>query len=139
MDSTTLYIVIATIGVGILAFIVAYFLYRWVKKLPSDNETIEKVGGHIRRGANTFLKREYMVLAIFAGIVALLILLFLPEPIWVGGALENVLTVSYTHLRAHETTEHLVCRLLLEQKKETHRIFYTPLQLYHKQITQERI
>src|SRR5678816_503298 len=29
-----------------------------------------------------------------------------------GGA-----TVSYTHLRAHETPEHLVCRLLLEKKK----------------------
>ena len=27
--------------------------------------------------------------------------------------------VSYTHLRAHETPEHLVCRLLLE-KKNTH-------------------
>src|SRR5678816_2505059 len=26
------------------------------------------------------------------------------------------LTVSYTHLRAHETPEHLVCRLLLEKK-----------------------
>eukprot|EP00658_Telonema_sp_P-2_P074799 TRINITY_DN64096_c0_g1_i1.p1 TRINITY_DN64096_c0_g1~~TRINITY_DN64096_c0_g1_i1.p1 ORF type:complete len:281 (+),score=52.89 TRINITY_DN64096_c0_g1_i1:46-888(+) len=26
--------------------------------------------------------------------------------------------VSYTHLRAHETPEHLVCRLLLEKKKE---------------------
>eukprot|EP00658_Telonema_sp_P-2_P021205 TRINITY_DN18433_c0_g1_i1.p1 TRINITY_DN18433_c0_g1~~TRINITY_DN18433_c0_g1_i1.p1 ORF type:complete len:113 (-),score=10.50 TRINITY_DN18433_c0_g1_i1:35-373(-) len=25
--------------------------------------------------------------------------------------------VSYTHLRAHETPEHLVCRLLLEKKK----------------------
>ena len=25
--------------------------------------------------------------------------------------------VSYTHLRAHETPEHLVCRLLLEPKK----------------------
>ena len=25
-------------------------------------------------------------------------------------------SVSYTHLRAHETPEHLVCRLLLEQK-----------------------
>src|SRR5678815_5894852 len=25
-------------------------------------------------------------------------------------------TVSYTHLRAHETPEHLVCRLLLEKK-----------------------
>eukprot|EP00658_Telonema_sp_P-2_P070712 TRINITY_DN60126_c0_g1_i2.p2 TRINITY_DN60126_c0_g1~~TRINITY_DN60126_c0_g1_i2.p2 ORF type:complete len:104 (+),score=33.71 TRINITY_DN60126_c0_g1_i2:172-483(+) len=27
------------------------------------------------------------------------------------------LPVSYTHLRAHETPEHLVCRLLLEKKK----------------------
>ena len=28
------------------------------------------------------------------------------------------LPVSYTHLRAHETPEHLVCRLLLEKKKK---------------------
>ena len=26
-------------------------------------------------------------------------------------------SVSYTHLRAHETSLHLVCRLLLEKKK----------------------
>src|SRR5678816_1965241 len=26
--------------------------------------------------------------------------------------------ISYTHLRAHETPEHLVCRLLLEKKKK---------------------
>src|SRR5678816_3376672 len=30
--------------------------------------------------------------------------------------------VSYTHLRAHETPEHLVCRLLLEKKKK--KIFF---------------
>src|SRR5678815_2981630 len=29
----------------------------------------------------------------------------------------NAVAVSYTHLRAHETPEHLVCRLLLEKKK----------------------
>eukprot|EP00658_Telonema_sp_P-2_P062525 TRINITY_DN51198_c0_g1_i1.p1 TRINITY_DN51198_c0_g1~~TRINITY_DN51198_c0_g1_i1.p1 ORF type:complete len:118 (+),score=40.69 TRINITY_DN51198_c0_g1_i1:170-523(+) len=29
----------------------------------------------------------------------------------------DIITVSYTHLRAHETPEHLVCRLLLEKKK----------------------
>eukprot|EP00658_Telonema_sp_P-2_P050237 TRINITY_DN38282_c0_g1_i1.p1 TRINITY_DN38282_c0_g1~~TRINITY_DN38282_c0_g1_i1.p1 ORF type:complete len:112 (+),score=18.71 TRINITY_DN38282_c0_g1_i1:270-605(+) len=29
-----------------------------------------------------------------------------------------VTAVSYTHLRAHETPEHLVCRLLLEKKKK---------------------
>eukprot|EP00658_Telonema_sp_P-2_P010304 TRINITY_DN13883_c0_g1_i2.p1 TRINITY_DN13883_c0_g1~~TRINITY_DN13883_c0_g1_i2.p1 ORF type:complete len:110 (-),score=31.47 TRINITY_DN13883_c0_g1_i2:1-330(-) len=28
--------------------------------------------------------------------------------------------VSYTHLRAHETPEHLVCRLLLEKKKKNY-------------------
>src|SRR5674536_391490 len=31
----------------------------------------------------------------------------------------KVVPVSYTHLRAHETPEHLVCRLLLEKKKKT--------------------
>jgi len=28
-------------------------------------------------------------------------------------------TVSYTHTRAHETTAHLVCHLLLKKKKTT--------------------
>ena len=31
---------------------------------------------------------------------------------------EALRAVSYTHLRAHETPEHLVCRLLLENKNE---------------------
>eukprot|EP00658_Telonema_sp_P-2_P015218 TRINITY_DN15850_c0_g1_i1.p1 TRINITY_DN15850_c0_g1~~TRINITY_DN15850_c0_g1_i1.p1 ORF type:complete len:154 (+),score=13.44 TRINITY_DN15850_c0_g1_i1:150-611(+) len=32
--------------------------------------------------------------------------------------LVTLVPVSYTHLRAHETPEHLVCRLLLEKKKQ---------------------
>ena len=39
----------------------------------------------------------------------------------VGVRLQNVVppdAVSYTHLRAHETPEHLVCRLLLEKKNK---------------------
>ena len=32
---------------------------------------------------------------------------------------ETVAPVSYTHLRAHETVLDLVCRLLLEKKKNT--------------------
>src|SRR5678816_3878235 len=35
-------------------------------------------------------------------------------PPWAAMAWGRLLTVSYTHLRAHETPEHLVCRLLLE-------------------------
>src|SRR5678815_4872432 len=34
----------------------------------------------------------------------------------IGYKSEGVIPVSYTHLRAHETPEHLVCRLLLEKK-----------------------
>ena len=30
---------------------------------------------------------------------------------------KRLIPVSYTHLRAHETSAHLVCRLLLEKKK----------------------
>ena len=38
---------------------------------------------------------------------------------WVPGkTLFSIEAVSYTHLRAHETPEHLVCRLLLEKKKK---------------------
>ena len=34
-----------------------------------------------------------------------------------GAILTGIATVSYTHLRAHETVLDLVCRLLLEKKK----------------------
>ena len=35
------------------------------------------------------------------------------------GDFRQVTPVSYTHLRAHETVLDLVCRLLLEKKKDT--------------------
>ena len=41
------------------------------------------------------------------------ILIFLGDP----RASHTVVSVSYTHLRAHETKANLVCRLLLEKKK----------------------
>ena len=39
--------------------------------------------------------------------------------------LNNVVAVSYTHLRAHETVLDLVCRLLLEKKKKTNPRYVT--------------
>src|SRR5678816_4416426 len=40
------------------------------------------------------------------------------QPLAPRATLKNrSVSVSYTHLRAHETPEHLVCRLLLEKKK----------------------
>jgi K(+)-stimulated pyrophosphate-energized sodium pump len=83
-------ILISSIVVSVLAFLLALGLYYWVKKQPSSNAKIAKVGGYIRAGANTFLKREYIVLAKFAGIAAIIILLFLPKVIWKGDVLENI-------------------------------------------------
>src|SRR5665647_3673973 len=40
----------------------------------------------------------------------------LPHPVMTS---ERATAVSYTHLRAHETDSYLVCRLLLEKKKQT--------------------
>eukprot|EP00658_Telonema_sp_P-2_P058320 TRINITY_DN4678_c0_g1_i1.p1 TRINITY_DN4678_c0_g1~~TRINITY_DN4678_c0_g1_i1.p1 ORF type:complete len:299 (-),score=54.10 TRINITY_DN4678_c0_g1_i1:63-959(-) len=49
---------------------------------------------------------------------------------WVNKYAEMV-PVSYTHLRAHETPEHLVCRLLLEKKKKNKHIhLITLIKLY---------
>ena len=38
----------------------------------------------------------------------------------VTSSLPRKRSVSYTHLRAHETKANLVCRLLLEKKKKKH-------------------
>jgi K(+)-stimulated pyrophosphate-energized sodium pump len=95
MDIQVAYIL--AIAISILAFGVAAYFYLWVKKQPSSNATIQKVGVLINKGANTFLKREYMLLARFAGVAAVLILLFLPKPIWMGGnVMPNVqMALSY--------------------------------------------
>jgi len=82
--------------ISALAFATAVFFYRWVKRQPSENERVKEIGELIRQGANTFLRREYIILALFAGVMAVLILLFLPHPIWSGDYLANIgMAVSY--------------------------------------------
>ncbi len=83
-------VIIACIVVALIAFIVAYLLYTWVKKQPSENEKIKEVGGYIRKGASVFLRKEYIVLAKFAGVITLLIFIFLPHGIWKGDILDNI-------------------------------------------------
>ena len=43
--------------------------------------------------------------------------------------------VSYTHLRAHETVLDLVCRLLLEKKKQNISNNDVSIQKYYKTLT----
>lgn len=82
---------IISILVSILAFAFAVWLFLWVKKQPSENAKIAKAGDLIRAGARTFLRKEYLVLAKFAGVAGILIFLFLPTPIWKGHFSQNIL------------------------------------------------
>lgn len=96
MNLTVTFFLIVSLIVSVLSFLFAAWLYRWVKKQPSSNQRIAEIGGLIRSGANTFLTKEYSVLARFAGVAALLILVFLPNPIWKSNVLENIImAISY--------------------------------------------
>ena len=77
---------------AVIAFLFALYLFLWVRKRKVENPEIERISALIKEGANTFLRREYKLLAAFAGGVALLILLVFPRPIWNGQVFENVMT-----------------------------------------------
>ena len=80
----------------VLAFAFAAYLYLWVKKQKTVNAKIQEVSALIKEGANTFMRREYTILAKFAAVAAVLILLFLPSPIWQGDPVPNIsMAVAY--------------------------------------------
>ena len=79
-----------------LAFAFAAYLYLWVKKQKTENAKIQEVSLLIKQGANTFMRREYLVLAKFAGVAAIVILVLLPSPIWTGNFVDNIsMAIAY--------------------------------------------
>ncbi len=87
---------IVSIVIAVLAFGAAFWLYRWVSSQPSSNKRIAEVSKLIRNGANTFLAKEFKTLARFCSVAAIIILVFLPSPIWKGDVLDNILmAISY--------------------------------------------
>lgn len=87
---------VLAIFVSVLALATAGYFYWWIKKQPGGSKVLEDIGTLIRCGAETFLKREYRILARFVGIIALVIFVFIPEPIWTHSPVSNIeMAVSY--------------------------------------------
>lgn len=87
---------VVSIVLSVIALGVAWYFYNWVTSQPEGTKESEKVGKLIRNGAETFLKREYKVLTKFVGIMALLMMLFLPQPIWTHSPVQNIwVAVAY--------------------------------------------
>ncbi len=81
---------------AVLAFAYAAYLYLWVKKQKTVNKRIAEVSTLIKEGANTFMGREYKILAIFALIVAVIIFVLLPSPVWKGNIINNIaMAIAY--------------------------------------------
>jgi K(+)-stimulated pyrophosphate-energized sodium pump len=81
---------------AVLSILVGLYFYRYIENQDSGSERMREISDAIRSGANAFLKREYRTLAIFVAIVSVLLVIFLPSPIWMGDPLRNiVVTIAY--------------------------------------------
>ncbi len=81
---------------AIIAFAFALYLYLWVKKEKVQNRRIEEISKLIKQGADTFMAREYRILATFAAFVAVIVFIILPQPVWEGNILSNLaMALSY--------------------------------------------
>ena len=81
---------------AVISILVGLYFYRYVDKQDSGTEKMREISDAIRAGARAFLKREYTTLFIFVSVIAILLLLFLPTPIWAGNPLNNIaLTLAY--------------------------------------------
>ena len=81
VDNLFLFEIIGII-VSLMAFGVAAYFYMWVKKLPGGSAEMESIGLMIKKGARTFLSREYKTLMKFVLCAAVLILILLPTQPW---------------------------------------------------------
>ncbi|TDJ22995.1 MAG: sodium-translocating pyrophosphatase [Gammaproteobacteria bacterium] len=63
--------------IGVLGLFAAKFTYELVKKYPEGEGKVIEIGNQIHLGAMVFMKREYEMLSIFAGILIVLLYYFL--------------------------------------------------------------
>ncbi len=87
---------IAGIVIALMAFAYAAWLWMWVSRQPQENETIARVATLIRDGARAFLGRQYRLLFRFALLLAVIIFMLLPRPVWQGFSVMNFfMALSY--------------------------------------------
>jgi K(+)-stimulated pyrophosphate-energized sodium pump len=77
--------------------LVAIYLYFYVNKQSSGTDKMREIASAIQEGARAFLKREFTYLAVFVVVMAVILGVLLPEPIWTTqNFIENLsVTVAY--------------------------------------------
>ncbi len=67
---------------ALISILVGLYLYHFINKQDSGTKRMREISSAIKEGANAFLRREYKILAIFVFIMAILIGILLPTPMW---------------------------------------------------------
>jgi K(+)-stimulated pyrophosphate-energized sodium pump len=82
---------------ALISILVGLYFLRWINRQDSGTDKMKEISDLIRSGANAFIRTEYRTLAMFVAVVSVLILVFLPLPIWsTSDALKNVeMAVAY--------------------------------------------
>ena len=63
------YLVAITFAASLIAILFAFFTGRKVLKFPEGNELMKKISRSIRKGADAYLKRQYLIVAVFFAIM----------------------------------------------------------------------
>lgn len=83
---------------GILGLVVAFVIYQIMTKYNEGQDQIKKIADAIHEGAMVFMHREYKMLAIFAGVLLVLILL---SPLGVNTAISFVVGAASSALAGY--------------------------------------
>ncbi len=67
---------------ALISILVGLYFLRYINRQDSGDEKMREISDLIRGGANAFIRREYTALAVFVGVVSVLMLVFLPSPLW---------------------------------------------------------
>ena len=86
---TELYI---AIGAGVLALLVAAFLFRVVSNRPSGGHAVQEIGALIQEGAMAFLRREYTILAGFVVIIFIVLAVLIDFNVTGNSTIENLIS-----------------------------------------------
>ncbi len=79
-----------------VSILVGLYFYYYVENQDSGSQRMREISDAIKAGARAFIKREYSTLFMFVGVVSVLLLIFLPTPIWIGDPVNNIaIALSY--------------------------------------------
>ena len=72
---------------SLLALVFAYRFFKWMVEQDEGNETMVRIATHVRKGANAYLYRQYLVVTIFfvitCGLLAVVAFVFNAQSKWV--------------------------------------------------------